>query len=121
MNGWQLTIEDHLEKLSKEARGATCEAGDCERLTKQGAAVYRVLRDLRPHGLKEISAAVGAGEASVSARIREIRAYLEGRPRKDDPPELARVKLGTVLREKVAGIPGLFTYEIRLNRSSGAA
>lgn len=121
MTGFQITIDDYLSALPKEARGETCEEEDVERLNAQCRIVYRVLRDLRAHTLREISAATGVSEPSASARIREIRAYLEGRPRKNDPPELIRAKLGTVLRERVEGTRGLFTYQIRLHRFFGAA
>ncbi len=118
---WQLTIGDYLASLPPEARGETCQEIDNPRLNEQGLRVYRFMRDLRPHTLREIAAATGDSEASISARIREIRAYLEGRPKKGDTLDVQRPKLGTVKRERVEGGNGLHSYSMRLNRSFGAA
>jgi hypothetical protein len=105
----QMTIEDYLASIPQQARGQTCEAEDIPRLNEQGRRVYGVMRDLGPWTLKQISARTGDPEASVSARIREIRRYIE----KDGK--------GTVKREPVKGHRGLFTYTMRLNRYHGAA
>jgi hypothetical protein len=121
MSGYQISIDDYLASLPVKARGETCEPEDVTRLSEQCRVVYSHMRDLRAHTLREISAATNIPEASVSARIREIRAYLEGRPLKNDPPDLQRAKLGTILREKVDGVPGLHTYSMQLNRFHGAA
>ena len=121
MTGYQISIDDYLASLPVKARGETCEPEDVERLSQQCRVVYAHLRDLRPHTIREVAAATGISENSVSARFREIRAYLEGRPLKNDPPEVVRANLGTILREKVDGVPGLHTYSMRLNRFHGAA
>lgn len=109
MPNFQLSIDDYLASLPEKARGETCEAEDVPRLCAQGQAVYRYVRDLRPHTLREISAATGAPEASASARLREIRHYLSDNG------------LGTVIRERAPGGNGLHTYSLRLNRTFGAA
>lgn len=105
----QMTIDDYLAAQPVQARGATVEPTDVGRLNEQTRRVYGVVRDLRPWTLKGISAATGDPEASVSARLREIRRYLQ----KGDK--------GTILRERVEGQRGLFTYTMRLNRYHGAA
>lgn len=46
---------------------------DRARLNKQALAVYRVMLDHRWHTLAEISARTDAPEASVSARLRDLR------------------------------------------------
>jgi hypothetical protein len=115
----QLTIEDYVASLPKQARGETCADIDMPRLNEQGLRVYRFCRDLRPHTLAEISAATGDGEASVSARLREIRAYLEDRqPGSREPGPNAR---GTIRRERVEGGNGLHVYSMRLKPYHGAA
>lgn len=54
--------------------GATHDASvDYVRLNRQLADVWRVMRDGRWRTLREISAASGHPEASVSARIRDFR------------------------------------------------
>jgi len=105
----QITIEDYLATVPPAARGSTYEPEDTHRLNAQGLDVYHYCRDLRAHTLAEISAGTGHPEASVSARLREIRRYLhEGNK-------------GTVLRERVPGKNGLHTYAIRLNKYPSAA
>lgn len=105
----QLTIDDWLNAQPVAARGETCEADDVPRLNAQCQRVYAALRDLRPHTLADISASCGDPEASVSARIREIRRYLKDGHK------------GDVLRERVPDGNGLHTYTMRLERYSGAA
>ena len=46
---------------------------DCARLTGQLAAVYEATRDGRWHTLSHLARAAGASEASVSARLRDLR------------------------------------------------
>ena len=46
---------------------------DLRRLNKQAQDVYLVMADGRPHTLREISEATGHPEASVSARLRDLR------------------------------------------------
>lgn len=103
------TLAEHLEERPVAARGKTVSKKDMSRLNAQAQRVYNVLRDLRPHTLAEISSATGDPQASVSARWREIRAYLRIGDKGDG------------IRKSVPGKPGLFTYEIRLNKHSGAA
>lgn len=105
----QITIDDYLASIPEAARGKTCEAEDTPRLNEQGLRVYNAMRDLRVHTLADLAAATGDPEASVSARIREIRRYLrEGNK-------------GDVIRERVPGGNGLHTYAMKLNRYHGAA
>lgn len=105
----QMDFETWIANLPSAARGAACGEDDMPRLNEQGFKVYRFMRDLRPHTLKEIEAATGAPQASASARLREIRRYLE----KDGK--------GTVKRTRVDGGNGLHTYTLRLNKTYGAA
>lgn len=46
---------------------------DAERLSSQLERVYTVMRDGEWHGLSELSARCGGSEASVSARLRDLR------------------------------------------------
>lgn len=46
---------------------------DAERLSSQLGRVYAVMRDGEWHGLSELSARCGGSEASVSARLRDLR------------------------------------------------
>ena len=102
-------IETWIAMQSIGVRGATAEPIDVARLNEQTARVYAAVRDLRPWTLKSLAAKTGDPEASVSARLREIRRYLhEG-------------SKGTILRERVEGGNGLHTYTMRLNKYSGAA
>lgn len=105
----QITIEDYLATVPPAARGSTCEAEDTPRLNAQGLDVYHYCRDLRAHTLAEISAGTGHPEASVSARLREIRRYLHDGDK------------GTILRERVPSGNGLHTYTMKLARYHGAA
>lgn len=105
----QITIGEWLATQPKEARGETATDDDTPRLNAQCLRVYGLLRDLGPWTLKQLAARSGDPEASVSARIREIRRYLE----KDGK--------GTVLRERVPDGNGLHTYTMRLSKYFGAA
>lgn len=91
------------------ARGTTCEPIDVARLNEQATRVYAAVRDLRPWTLRQISAQTGDPEASVSARLREIRRYLHDGNK------------GTIVRARVPGERGLFTYAMKLNKHPGAA
>mgnify|MGYP006267110607 CR=1 FL=1 len=54
--------------------GATFQAHlDLNRLNAQMRRVYDFMSDYKWHSLKEISEATGDGEASVSARLRDLR------------------------------------------------
>ena len=105
----QISIDDWLASQPVAARGQTCEAIDVSRLNEQSRRVFDAMRDLRPYTLAQISAATGDPEASVSARIREIRRYLH------------LGNKGTIVRERVEGRNGLHTYAMRLNKTHGAA
>lgn len=105
----QLTIEEWLAAQPVQARGETCTAEDLPRLNEQALRVYGVLRDLRPHTLRDIAASSGDPEASVSARIRQIRDYLELGGK------------GTVLAESVSEPRVHWLYTLKLNRYYGAA
>lgn len=106
---WQISFEEYAASIPTQARGQTCADEDMPRLNAQGLRVYTQLRLLRPLTLAQISSATGDPEASVSARIREIRKYLE------------EGNKGTIKRERVEGGNGLHTYCMRLNRYFGAA
>ncbi len=51
---------------------------DQERLSSLLSLVHGVLADGRWHTLEDISGRVGAGEASVSARVRDLRKFRFG-------------------------------------------
>lgn len=106
---YQLDFETYVTSIPKEARGQTCEAVDELRLNEQAKRVYKVMRFLGTHTLAQLSAMTGDPEASISARLREIRHYLEENG------------LGTILRVRVEGGNGLHTYSMRLNRTFGKA
>lgn len=115
MTGYQITIQDYIASLPQR----TDDEEDTGRLDGQCLRVYRTLRDLRPHTLADISAATGDPQSSVSARIREVRMYLEDRkPGQLEPGPFAR---GTILKRRVPGGNGLHVYEMRLKKYSGAA
>lgn len=78
---------------------------DHRRLNAQTLAVWNVMRDGQWHRLREVSAAIGAGEASVSARFRDLR----------------KAKFGghTLERRRVEGCPGLHEYRLLPNPLSG--
>lgn len=115
MTGYQVTIDDYIASLPKR----THDEDDTPRLNDQCLRVYRFMHDLQAHTLAEISAATNDPQASVSARIREIRMYLEDRePGQSIPGPFAR---GTIIREKVKGARGLHVYSMRLKKYSGAA
>lgn len=115
MTGYQITIDDYLAALPKR----TEDDDDTPRLNDQCLRVYRFMRDLQAHTLAEIAAATNDPEGSVSARIREIRAYLEDRkPGTLEPGPFAR---GTILRQAIKGGHGLCVYSMRLKKYSGAA
>ena len=51
---------------------------DTKRLNRQASDVWRVMRDMRWHTLREVSTRTGHPEASVSARLRDFRKYRFG-------------------------------------------
>lgn len=105
----QRTFDEVLAEKTAAQRGKTCEAQDMPRLNEQAMRVYRVMKFLGTHTLAQLSAMTGDPEASISARLREIRAYLhEGNK-------------GTIIRERVPAGNGLHTYSMRLNKYPGAA
>lgn len=116
MTGYQITIDDYVAALPKR----TDDEDDTPRLDAQCVRIYRALRDLRPHTLAEISAMTNDPEGSISARIREVRRYLEDRMEKGQitPGPFAR---GTILKTRVPHGNGLHIYEMRLKKYSGAA
>lgn len=103
----QLTLEAWLAARPVQAMGSTASVDDVPRLSDQCVRVYRVLRDLSPHTLADISAATGDPQASVSARIRQIRAYLKAGNK------------GDVKRENLGR--GLWQYSLTLHRYFGGA
>lgn len=105
----QRTFDEVLAEKTPAQRGTTCEAPDMSRLNEQAARVYKVMRFLGTHTLRQLSAMTGDPEASVSARLREIRAYLhEGNK-------------GTIVRERVPNGNGLHTYRLHLSKYPGRA
>jgi biotin operon repressor len=67
-------IEQLPSQLSLDFDGATFDPGiDAARLGKQLLAVATFMADREWHTLAEIAAATGYGEASVSARLRDLR------------------------------------------------
>lgn len=58
-------------------------ARDTSRLNRQALAVWRVMRDGQWHTLAELSGATGYPEASVSARLRDLRKRRFGSRRVD--------------------------------------
>ena len=84
--------------------GATYErAFDEERLNAQARRVWWVVSDARWHTLSEISAATGDPEASVSARLRDLR-----------KPEWGGL---TVERRRRGDLTrGLFEYRVLVDR-----
>lgn len=115
MTGYQTTIHDYLEAIKQR----TEDEDDTPRLNDQCLRVYKFMRDLQAHTLAEIAAATNDPQASVSARIREVRMYLEDRkPGQREPGPFAR---GTILRQAVKGGNGLCVYAMRLKKYSGAA
>lgn len=84
-------------RLMPDMDGVTYEpTRDRARLTGQLAAVYRLMRDGRWRTLYDISVEAGGSEASVSARLRDLR-----------KPQFGRY---TVERRNVGG--GLWEYRI---------
>src|SRR5262249_55064701 len=98
----QITLAEYLETLDARDRGKTCEPEWVAALNEQTKDVARYCLDLRWHTLAEISTGTGHPEASVSARLRDIRKYL----RKGDK--------GDVIRSVVPGHSRLHQYAIRL-------
>lgn len=72
---------------------------DQSRLSAQLTAVFSVMRDAKWRTLTELSSITGASEASVSARLRDLRK--------------ARFGSHTVNRRRL--IAGLFTYQLIIN------
>jgi hypothetical protein len=70
---------------------------DRDRLSRQLVAVRSVLSDYEPHTLAEIAARIDAPEASVSARIRDLR----------------KPRFGGHVVEREYVERGLFTYRLR--------
>lgn len=60
--------------LTGDRDGGTYDAArDRARLNRQALAVFRVMRDRQWHTLPEIAAMTGEPEASISARLRDLR------------------------------------------------
>lgn len=51
------------------------DADNLDRLNRQTAAVLAFMRDGKPRTIAEVAEAVGCGENSASARIRELRTH----------------------------------------------
>lgn len=72
----QPTFEDYLASVPAKARGETFDQErDGKRLTAQAMRVYNLMIDGQSRTLAQISAATDDPPASISARLREIRAY----------------------------------------------
>lgn len=115
----QLTIESWLERQPKEARGETCRDEDVLPLNEACRAVYGCLLNLDKWTIAHLSIKTGYSAPGVSARIREIRRYLEDRSEKGqkEPGPAAR---GTVIMEPTA-TPRLYTYRVQLKKYPGGA
>lgn len=88
-----MMVEQMLFDLGPVFRGKTLEAEDVPRLTRQLDRVRGLMADERWRTLSQIARACNGSEASVSARLRDLRR--EGY---------------TVERERVNG--GLFRYRV---------
>lgn len=98
----QLTFDDALAR-KPHFDGETYDAArDQKRLNMQIRKVFDVVKDGKKHTIGEIAERVGAPEASVSARLRDLR----------------KPKFGghTVKREYVSR--GLFQYQVIVNPST---
>jgi hypothetical protein len=92
------SLFDWKPPAEKAFGGATYDpAQDHKRLSGQLLRVYMLMRDSRWRTLAQIKAEVGGSEASVSARLRDLR--------KDDYGAFV------VDRERIDG--GLYTYRLR--------
>ncbi|MDE2426752.1 MAG: hypothetical protein KGO96_12695 [Elusimicrobia bacterium] len=88
--------------------GATYDAEfDCERLNAQQRRVYELMRDGQFRTLSEISLATGDPQASVSARLRDLR---------KEP-----FRLTVVRRVRGERRSGLFEYRIEAKADTRAA
>lgn len=86
-----------------EFDGETCvQALDGERLSSLMGRVYALMGDGKPRTLREIADACAGSEASVSARIRDLR---KERFRKNYPNS-------EVITERVEGQRGLHRYRV---------
>ena len=98
------SLFDWLARQDRRARGATfSEVLDKARLGKQALAVARVMQDQAWHTFDDLSkAGVPGMQTAISARIRELRQFLEQTGR------------GTIERERVTA--GLWHYRMILRR-----
>ena len=86
-----------VEQTMLDFKGATYDPEqDQVRLSKQAAKVWEVLKRGQWYTLRALSIMTGAPEASVSARIRDLR-----RPENGSH---------TIERRRVEGRPGLWEY-----------
>ena len=69
----QQMIAPAVESLAGSRDGATFAEEDRKRLNKQALRVYAVMRDEQFHSLHTISERTGDPEASISARLRDLR------------------------------------------------
>lgn len=115
----QVTIDEWLERQPKEARGETCRDEDVLPLNEACRAVYGCLLNLDKWTIAQLSLRTGYSGAGVSARIREIRRYLEDRTEKGqkEPGPAAR---GTVIMDPTE-TPRLYTYRVQLKKYFGGA
>ena len=91
--------EEHEPSLFGDRDGATYERElDLDRLNTQAATVWKVMRDGQWHTLSGIAKATGYPEASISARLRDLRKK--------------RFGSHVVERERDTTDPGLFYYRL---------
>jgi hypothetical protein len=69
----QQTIAPAVKSLTGSRDGATFAEEDRKRLNKQALRVYAVMRDEQYHSLQTIAERTGDPEASISARLRDLR------------------------------------------------
>lgn len=107
MSGTALDVDDTLfdwrEKRDARALGPTYnEKLDGDRLCRQAREVHQFLSDMEWHTLAEIGAHASGTQTAHSARVREIRAWLQ---------ETSR---GTVERRRLPGAErsGIWQYRI---------
>ena len=106
MSDGQLSVYDVLAGRLPDFDGRTYERErDHIRLGRQALAVWEILRDEQWHTLRELSETTGYPEASISARIRDLR----------------KAKFGGKTVERDYLDNGLWRYRLLLDEGGSAA